>query len=282
MRAAICILVIVVIGLSWPKGKESPKQGSQIENDLIGKYGIRGFNSAVYLELTDNGTFLYETGLWGCTGGGLVKRIRGNFSAVDKRLYLLPESLITTSYLGFDHMDVKRDSGAYYESDSTYFKREYHLVKWDSMSLLLSTENYSPWGHPTDENDFESFANDFNSGYGPLIGTFYFIKAKRHYRPEQTLDLTQIPPAYRDYFLRQPISGEIINVGASDHSDLFGNKKNVLSSTSVNRTESERKWSFTERMDAVRSTLPKSRLQPAMAIFQCATMRMLSVTWGVG
>lgn len=111
------------------------------------------------------------------------------------------------------------DSVKYHSSDSTYIKKEYQIVKWDSIRYLLSEEYYSNWGYEDDENDFEGFANYYNSGYEPKSSGFYFVKRKRGYSPKSKFDKSRIPLKYRNRFLEKPIIAKIIEVKEDEKSD---------------------------------------------------------------
>jgi len=143
MKKAAYLLIIGILISCQSKKDTIEKVIPLLDTELIGKYKISGFNSGVSIELKKNGEFIYENQDWGCTGGGHIQRIRGNFEVKKDKLTLNPSSLIDLHYLGFSLKNFERDSIKYYSSDSTYIKKEYQIVRWDSLRYLLSEEYYS-------------------------------------------------------------------------------------------------------------------------------------------
>lgn len=218
MKKAIYILIIGILMSCQSKQGLTEKVISISDTEVISKYEIDGFNSGVSLDLKKNGEFIYENQDWGCTGGGHVQRIRGEFKVLKDKLILNPKSLIDIHYSGFDKKTIEKDSVKYHSSDSIYIKKEYQIVKWDSLRYLLSEEYFSNWGYEENENDFEIFADYYNSGYEPENSGSYFVKRKRGYSPKGQFDKSTIPLKYQNRFLEEPIVAEIIEVSENKES----------------------------------------------------------------
>ena len=243
MKKTIYILIFGIL-VSCQSKKDMTERVIHLSDvELIGKYEFSGFNSGVSIELKRNGEFTYENQHWGCTGGGHVQRIRGEFEVNEDKLTLYPVSLINILYLGFDTKNFQIDSVKYHSSDSTYIKKEYQIVKWDSLRYLLSEEYYSHLGYGDDENDFEGFAGYYNSGYEPKSSGSYFVKRKRGYSPKSKFDKSTIPQKYRSRFLEQPIIAEIIEVKEGKKSEEYSKERKIY------KLNKGRKDGVMERMD---------------------------------
>jgi hypothetical protein len=125
---------------------------------------------------------------------------------------LNPKQLTNISYLGFDSNDFKKDSLGYYESDSTFLKKDFQVFTWDSLTYLLSEENHSYWGFQENENDYERFSDYYNSGYEPKQSGSYFVKRIGGHLPKTVLNVANFPLKYQGRFLKEPIVGEILDV----------------------------------------------------------------------
>lgn len=212
MKLIIYISLIGILFGCQSNNKYDSRILTNIEKKFIGKYEISGFNSGVTLELDEIGNFTHENQMWGCTGGGEVRRIRGKFKIDSNKLILIPKSLIDINYFGFDIKNLEKDSIEYYSSDSTYLKTDFQIIEWDSIVYLLSEERFSNWGYEQDENDYEDFAGYYNSGYEPQTSGSYFVKRKKDSNPKNDLDISILPNEYQPLFLREPIIAKIIEV----------------------------------------------------------------------
>jgi hypothetical protein len=200
----LIFVVAITIGCSTREGL--------VDNQSLGIYEISGFNSSVTLELKPDGEFVYQRRLSSCLGGSEVHRIQGDYTINQDKLSLIPKSLVDLDYFGFDDNDFKKDSMRYYFSDSTSFKSEFQIFKWDSLTYLLSEEYYSDWGFKDDENDYERLSDYYNSGYEPRMSSSYLVKRRVGYVPKTRMNVAKLPAKYRDLFLQKPIVGEILEI----------------------------------------------------------------------
>ena len=245
MRGLFFILIFSFITSCQRKSDLKDTAFVSYDKGLIGSYTIAGFNSGVSLELKPNGKFLYKNSLWDCFGGGTVTRIRGNFSVDRHKLILDPMSLIETKYFDFASKDLKKDSVTY-SVDSFYLKKEYHILKWDSLRYLLSDEYYSNSGYQTDDNDIERFADYYNAGSEPKKSGSYFVKRENSYSPKSVLDASVLPLNYRKRFLSKPIDAQIIDVSEVEEEfeeltfDFVENEKDSIHKVKANRAIKKR------------------------------------------
>ena len=228
MKKIINILIIGVFISCQSLNNETEKVFSVSDKESIGRYVIHGFNRIRSIDLNKNGEFIYENKFRECTSGGHTQRIRGYFDLKEDKLTLKPKYLIRIQYFGSNDKDFEKDSIKYHSSNSTYIKKEYQIVKWDKFRYLLSEEYYPKWKNEEVENDFERFADHNNSGYEPKTSGNYFAKRNGDYLPQTKFDKSAIPLSYRNRFLEEPISTQIIEVIESKKNEKMTTKTRKL------------------------------------------------------
>ena len=211
MKIAFYILIgsITLTGLSDNSHSNSETLKKKDIN-IIGKYTVDGFDSSVELELKQNREFLYESQLGGCAGFFHIRRIRGHYKVASQKLKLKPQNLI--DIFSFQKEIFQKDSVDYHSVDSIVINKEYQIFTWDSIVYLLSKEYFSNYGFKKNENDYECFANYYNSGYEPKTNGSYFVKKKEGYTPKSDFPIASLPTEYQKMFLQQPIVANIIEV----------------------------------------------------------------------
>lgn len=204
----INILILFLI-LSCSKGKEQSKRGKNIIQDIhvdTLRYSYDGFNNGLKLDLLSDGRFISENYIFGCTGGGMRKKIFGTYKINNTNLKLVPQKVELIEY-PMDMESKPITTNITSEIDSLKIKTEFQIVKWQNKKYLLSDYYDLNWSLEK-ENDYIRFANHFNSGLEPELSGMYLVtQIKDTIKTE--FDLKQIPQKWQSYFLKEPISVKI-------------------------------------------------------------------------
>lgn len=206
-KIGFIILNLLIIGC-----QSKTNQNPNFNKALLGKYGLEiTMNQNETLELFENGNFLLEVSVSFCVGGGETRRFRGDYNISNDTLQLEPKQLIEIWY--HDDKISKLDSTKYYESEETYFKKQYQIFKWLNKIYLFSEDKYANWGYKIDINDYEDFISEYNSGYEPKLSGHYLIKEVDEKLTDKEIDTLIFPLKYRKMFLNAPIDCKVLEIG---------------------------------------------------------------------
>jgi hypothetical protein len=152
-------------------------QENNLHDSIIrGKFELDGFNMGASLELKDDNTFHHRVSVWSCVGGGEIEEFIGEYSFNKNKIIFTPSIIIKSEFLN-DSL-YKKDT-INYDIQKHDFRVTLFIIHWDYSIYLLSNENLSLWGFPS-ECDFLEFVNDINSGYyvHPNIGSYWKINCQ--------------------------------------------------------------------------------------------------------
>lgn len=202
MRAILYILVIIIAISSFHFVTKQDPEIVPVDSTIFAKYKKGYKESGVNLTLNDNWTFSYEKYNYSdCIEVGKpvgwISKYTGKFRADSNKILLIPEWLIEIELLNYGSNIL--DSLKYSEIDSIRIKTEFTIVKWTGNIYLLSEEKSRDLRFRT-KNDFEKFADNYNSGSEPRWNEDYFCKRMNKERSEP-INKNQIPPMWRDYFV---------------------------------------------------------------------------------
>ncbi|MBI3220745.1 MAG: hypothetical protein HYZ44_14620 [Bacteroidetes bacterium] len=203
-------------------------------NQVIGVYEIYGFGDGIKLELTENKQFSHENSIWGCMGGGRVRKINGTYRVEDGKVTLNPTYVINEILEGRKPYTItSRDSLPFRITDTLYIIKDYTIFTWDSLTYLFREAHYNEWGYHREENDYERLANDYNAGYKNFFNGPYFFKGPKENPPQSKLQIDQLPPRYEKRFLKEPITGEILQ--SKDIEIIEYNDPRIVNQYVINR-----------------------------------------------
>jgi hypothetical protein len=198
-------LLIIFLSISCKQNDQSAY------NQVIGVYETYGFGEGRKLELKANRQFSHEISTWGCMSGGEVRKIKGTYRVEDGKVTLNPTYVINEILDGRKPYNItSRDSLPFQISDTLYIIKEYTIFTWYGLTYLFTEAQYNEWGYHREENDYERLANDYNAGYKDHFNGPYFFKGSKENPPHSKLRIDQLPSRYQKRFLKEPITGEIL------------------------------------------------------------------------
>lgn len=204
------LIIIFLSLLACSKNKnESIHTQNLIKLDTV-HYSNKGFNDFLVLDLMSNNTFNYKDYWSGCTGGGEMKDFYGRYQIIEDKLILKADSALIR-YTPFDRHDNPIITKVFKIDDTLKFKTKYQILKWNNTTYLLSEQidnriqNYKSDIH----NDFERFADYYNSGYEPKRHGRYLYKTTDSVSKNENLDTQLFPKKYRDLIFKEPL---IVNI----------------------------------------------------------------------
>ena len=177
-----------------------------IDESIIGTYKKGSKEMGTNLTLNNEGKFINQKYLYsdcfqqGETSGWITNTI-GKFIIDSNKIFLFPDYFVKKEL--FNDSTIIIDSVRYYKSDSTSINTEFTIIKWNNNIYLLSELQNFLFGYRTD-NDIVRFADNYNTGSEPRWNESYFAQRNNKERFEK-IDLIQIPPEWRNYFLDTPI-----------------------------------------------------------------------------
>jgi hypothetical protein len=177
------------------------------------KFVLKGFNDGVEIILKPDFTFVNNCYSYGCTGGFRIKLVTGFYEIESNELYFKPEKLVWKEDWGNNYWDsnLKFDTVAYYESDTTSIQSKYFLIEDNNLKFLVSESKY----RERDEffntsSNFISLANLYNSNI-EADATADILSNKDTLWNFRNLNLESIPESYRELFLDTAIIAQVIN-----------------------------------------------------------------------
>lgn len=211
MRTLAYISAIMITFISCRTDMKLDNKTLLVDSTLIFNKGYKDFGTN--LILNTEGTFNYEDYHYSDyvqkgEPSGWITEIRGRYRTDSNKLFLIPENLLHKEL--FDFKVVVIDSSKYIDCDSLRIDTDFTIVKWSGNIYLLSMSKSQDLRFRVN-NDFEKFADNYNSGSEPRWNGNYFALRQSKIRHEK-LDKNQIPTKYRDYFLDSVISVVVINV----------------------------------------------------------------------
>jgi|GEM_PF-3811269 len=197
----IRFIIMLCFGFSCQNHNESLTQKSVVDSRTLGTftkgYGDLGAELILYPDGSFEHTqFFYDDVVNPDTPSGRLWTTIGMFEKDSNLVKLSPKHVFEKEDWG-DTLIVK-GSYEYVKSDFTRIQTSLYMVEWSDNIYLLSEEAdpYLVARHA----DFLLFANNYNSGSEPEWTSWYF--AKRNYKSKaNNLNLAQIPPPWRPYFL---------------------------------------------------------------------------------
>ena len=206
----LIIIFLSILACSKNKNENTLTQ-SLIKLDTV-HYSYKGFNNGLVLDLMSNNTFNYKDYWSGCTGGGEMKDFFGKYQIIDDKLILKADSA-TIKHTPFDRFGNPIITKVTKINDTLKFKTEYQILKWNNTTYLLSEQidnriqDYKSDIH----NDFERFADYYNSGYEPKDHGRYLYKTIDTTSQSETLDIELLPKKYRNLIFKEPL---VVNISS--------------------------------------------------------------------
>lgn len=184
------------------------------------KYSYKGFNNGGSLYLLNNGKFIHTKFVYGCTGGGEIKQIFGEYKR-EKSVLKLNEKRIELEILPLGFNEKSEILKLNFVPDSLKLNSEFKIINWNNFEYLLSENITEGWSF-RELNDFNRFSDNYNSGYEPENSGMYLRLRKDSLITNELLDINQIPEKWRKLFLLKPISSKII--GYSKNQEIIENE----------------------------------------------------------
>ena len=172
------------------------------------KYSYKGFNNGGSLYLLNNGKFIHTKFVYGCTGGGEIKQIFGNYKR-DKSNLILNEKRIELEKLPIDFSEKSEFLKLNSVPDSLKLNNKFKIINWNNFEYLLSENITEGWSY-RELNDFDRFSDNYNSGYEPENSGMYLRRRADSVKMNEKLNLNQVPTKWRDLFLQEPIKAKIV------------------------------------------------------------------------
>lgn len=205
MRILFRILLISLIFSC--KNRNYISDSNEIIDTL--KYSYKGFNNGGSLYLLNNGEFIHTKYVYGCTGGGEIKQIFGEYKREKSDLKLI-EKRIELEILPFDLNEKSEILRLNFVPDSLKLNNEFKIINWNNFEYLLS-ENITEGWSLRELNDFDRFSDNYNSGYEPKNSGMYLRMQVDSNKTNEKLNLNQIPTKWRNLFLQEPIKTKIVD-----------------------------------------------------------------------
>lgn len=184
------------------------------------KYSYNGFNNGCSLKLLSNGNFIHSKYIYGCTGGGEIKKIFGNYTKDSSNL-ILKEKSVTLELLPIDIEGKSEIINLNSVPDSLKLNNEFKIIKWNNYEYLLS-ENVTEGWSLSKLNDFDRFSEYYNSGYEPESSGMYLRMKIDTSQQDEKLNINQIPPKWRNLFLKNPLKTKIVLF--TKHTEIIDNE----------------------------------------------------------
>ncbi|MFC4268761.1 hypothetical protein [Polaribacter marinivivus] len=216
MRILFRILLISLI--FGCKNRNYISDSNEIIDTL--KYSYKGFNNGGSLYLLNNGKFIHTKFVYGCTGGGEIKQIFGDYKRENSDL-ILNEKRIELEELPIGFNEKSKILNLNYVPDSLKLNNKFKIINWNNFEYLLS-ENITEGWSLRELNDFNRFSDNYNSGYEPENSGMYLRMQIDSLKTNEKLDLNQIPAKWRNLFLREPIKTKI--VGFNRKNEIIDNE----------------------------------------------------------
>lgn len=216
MRILIRILLISLI--FGCKNQNYISEPNEIIDTL--KYSYKGFNNGGSLYLLNNGKFIHTKFVYGCTGGGEIKQIFGDYKRENSDL-ILNEKRIELEELPIGFNEKSKILKLNYVPDSLKLNNKFKIINWNNFEYLLS-ENITEGWSLRELNDFNRFSDNYNSGYEPENSGMYLRIKTDSLSSNEKLNLNQIPLKWRNLFLQEPIKTKI--VGFSRKTEIIDNE----------------------------------------------------------
>jgi hypothetical protein len=172
------------------------------------KYSYKGFNNGGSLYLLNNGKFIHTKFVYGCTGGGEIKQIFGDYKR-DKSNLILNEKRIELEKLPIDFSEKSEFLKLNSVPDSLKLNNKFKIINWNNFEYLLSENITEGWSY-RELNDFDRFSDNYNSGYKPENSGMYLRRRADSVKMNEKLNLNQVPTKWRDLFLQEPIKAKIV------------------------------------------------------------------------
>jgi hypothetical protein len=172
------------------------------------KYSYKGFNNGGSLYLLNNGEFIHTKFVYGCTGGGEIKQIFGDYKR-EKLDLILDEKRIKLEKLPLDFSEKSEFLKLNSVPDSLKLNNKFKIINWNNFEYLLSENITEGWSF-RELNDFDRFSDNYNSGYEPENSGMYLRMSVDSAKMNKKLNLNQIPTKWRDLFLQEPIKAKIV------------------------------------------------------------------------
>ena len=179
-------------------------------NEIIDtlKYSYKGFNNGGSLYLLNNGKFIHKKFVYGCTGGGEIKQIFGDYKR-EKSDLILNEKRIELEKLPIGFNEKSKILKLNFVPDSLKLNNKFKIINWNNFEYLLS-ENITEGWSLRELNDFNRFSDNYNSGYEPENSGMYLRMQIDSLKTNEKLNLNQIPAKWRNLFLQEPIKTKIV------------------------------------------------------------------------
>jgi hypothetical protein len=211
MRALLYITAIIVTFMSCRIDRKKENKTLLVDSTLTFNKGYKDLGTN--LILNSDGTFIYEDYNYSDyvqegEPSGWITEIAGKYRTDSNKLSLIPEIILHKELFNFKEVVI--DSAKYVDCDSLKIDTAFTIVKWTGNIYLLSMSRSQDLRFRIN-NDFEKFADNYNSGSEPRWNGNYFALRLSKKRLEK-LDKNQIPSEYRDYFLDSAISVIVIKI----------------------------------------------------------------------
>lgn len=171
-------------------------------------YSYKGFNNGGSLELLSNGNFIQTKYVFGCTGGGEIKKIFGVYSK-DSSNVILQEKSINLELLPIEFEGKSKIINLNIVPDSLKLSSNFKIIRWNNFEYLLSEKITEGWSL-RELNDFHRFSENYNSGYEPEDSGMYLRMRMKNSKTEDKLNIEQIPIKWRELFLEKPLKTRIM------------------------------------------------------------------------
>ena len=204
MRIIFKILLITII---FGCSKRTYKSELTEKIDTL-KYSYKGFNNGGSLYLLNNGKFIHTKFIYGCTGGGEIKQIFGNYKR-EKSDLRLNEKRIELEMLPINLDGNSEILKLNYVPDSLKLNNQFKIIRWNNYEYLLSENITEGWSF-RELNDFNRFSDNYNSGYEPENSGMYLRIKIDSIKNKEKLNLDQIPKKWKNLFLQEPIKTKIV------------------------------------------------------------------------
>ncbi|WBX72955.1 hypothetical protein PG913_08585 [Tenacibaculum pacificus] len=199
------------------------------------KYSYKGFNNGGSLYLMNNGNFIHTKFIYGCTGGGEIKQIFGEYKR-EKSDLILNEKRIELEKLSIGFNEKSEILKLNFVPDSLKLNNKFKIINWNNFEYLLS-ENITEGWSLRELNDFNRFSDNYNSGYEPENSGMYLRMKVDSINTNKKLNLNQIPIKWRNLFLQEPIKTKI--VGFRKKTEIIDNEDYIYWLVKIDKGENQ-------------------------------------------
>ncbi len=213
MKQTLFILLLILSGgcdTSFEKGQTNRNK----EKGLNEKFVLKSFNVGVEIYLKPDFAFINNCYSYGCTGGFRIKLVTGHYRIDSNQIIFTPEKMLWKEDWEnhYWESDLKFDTLAYYESDTTSIQKKYWLIRQGKIKFLVSETGYNQ----RDElfyktSNIISLANLYNSNIEQRTSENILSNIDTLWNFRK-LEINQgILYSYKDYFLDSAISAEVLS-----------------------------------------------------------------------